>query len=148
MRTREQKSAGPMNMQPPQQLAISPSLPLMPTISRTSAIPTNRKRRKKKDDVQDEIAKKVARRRSLKKQREAQNCGSIQFPLPTRGVADPTFSEVVVRRFVGFVLRERTWIPLYRSAKEALALQPAGVSDQMSSHFRGLALRAKLEIRE
>jgi hypothetical protein len=73
-----------MNMQPDHQLAIAPSLPLMPTIGGISTIPTN-KRGKKKDDVQAEITKKVSRRRSLKKQREAQNRGSMQFRLPAKG---------------------------------------------------------------
>jgi hypothetical protein len=77
-----------MNMQPDHQLAISPSLPMMPTIGGTSAITTNRKRRRKKDDFQTEIAKKISRRRSLKKQREAQNGGSIQFP-PRERDSDP-----------------------------------------------------------
>ena len=119
MRTREQKSAGPMNMQPAQQLAISPSLPLMPTISRTSAIPTNRKRRKKKDDVQDRDSKKVSQTPITQKAAGGSELRINPISASDKGVADPNFSEVVVS-FVAsasaFVLLERTCIPTVQSA--------------------------------
>ena len=119
MRTRGQNSAGPMNMQPDHQLAISPSLPMMPTMGGTSPVPTNRKRRNKKDDVQTEIAKKVIRRRSLKKQRQAQNRGPIQVRPRPRGsgfdfLRTWSRSSLLTSAFA----LERTRIPTVQSATQ------------------------------
>jgi hypothetical protein len=71
MRIREKKSVDPMSIQPGRYVTICPALPLMPTAGEPSETPTSRKRDTRSDAVR--VAKaKISRRRSLKKQREAQ----------------------------------------------------------------------------
>jgi hypothetical protein len=71
MRIREKKSVGPMSIQPGRYVTICPALPLMPTAGEPSETPPSRKRDTRSDAVR--VAKaKISRRRSLKKQREAQ----------------------------------------------------------------------------
>ena len=70
--TKKQKTlVGPMNTQTAQHLTICAALPLMPTAGAHCDASTSRKQPNRDDAVR--LAKaKISRRRSLKKQREAQ----------------------------------------------------------------------------